>query len=212
MDSEERKAAPAQAASAGEENKPAETPQNGGPTDGEEKLPRDGKPEKPAAEPLHSQQSGKKKNKSRPVTHYLTILFAVAFLLLLMSFFMQQRNHEAIMNLNSSVDNAQTVTDLELAKQQLEFKLETNQKDLDQAKTENETLSQQLDDQKKATQALDWLRQIEAAYRQGTYSTARQLLSQFQAANLTGDLPDDSVVAGGTSPAQSYQNLVKALT
>ena len=202
MDSEEKNPIAPDAPSA----EAKETPQTS------EKAPGEPESTKPEAEPLHSAQTAKKKNKTRPVTHYLTILFVVAFLLLLMSFFMQQRNHEAIMDITSSVDNAQTVTDLELAKQQLEFKLESSQKTLDQVKTENETLSQQLDDQKKAVQALDWLRQIEAAYRQGTYSSARQLLSQFQAANLTGDLPDDSAVQGGTSPAQSYQNLVKALT
>lgn len=164
------------------------------------------------AESLHAKPSGKRKSKSRPVTVYLTVLFAVAFLLLLVSFFMQQRNHEAIMDITSSVDKAQTITDLELAKQQLEFKLEDSRQALDQAKAENETLTQQLSDQQKATQAVDWLRRIETAYRQGAYSTARRLMTQFQATGLEGNLPTEAVTEDGTVPLEAYRNLKNMLT
>lgn len=167
--------------------------------------------EKRKAEPLHEKPLGKRMSKSRPVTVYLTVLFAMAFLLLLVSFFMQQRNHEAIMDITSSVDRAQTITDLELAKQQLEFRLEDSRQALDQAKTENETLTQQLSDQQKATQAVDWLRRIETAYRQGTYSTARRLMTRFQETGLERNLPTEAVTEGGAVPLEAYRNLVDML-
>ena len=46
----------------------------------------------------------KPKSKSRPVKVYLTVLFCVALLLLLISFGMQQRNHLALQDLNDPGD------------------------------------------------------------------------------------------------------------
>lgn len=69
----------------------------------------------------------KPKSKSRPVKVYLTVLFCVALLLLLISFVMQQRNHLALQDLNDSISNTQEIADLQLENQRLQYELEDKQ-------------------------------------------------------------------------------------
>ena len=58
---------------------------------------------------------------------YLTVLFCVALLLLLISFVMQQRNHLALQDLNDSISNTQEIADLQLENQRLQYELEDKQ-------------------------------------------------------------------------------------
>lgn len=69
----------------------------------------------------------KPESKSRPVKVYLTVLFCVALLLLLISFVMQQRNHLALQDLNDSISNTQEIADLQLENQRLQYELEDKQ-------------------------------------------------------------------------------------
>ncbi len=85
---------------------------------------------------------------------YLTVLFCVALLLLLISFVMQQRNHLALQDLNDSISNTQEIADLQLENQRLQYELEDKQ-----------ALEEQVQAQQKQVEALEWLRQIEAATR-----------------------------------------------
>lgn len=162
--------------------------------------------EKPA------QTEGKEKKTARSVTTYLIILFLAALLLLVLSFFMQQR--QALMDLNDTVAASQNVTELQLANQQLQFQLEETQRQL---KEEKEDLSKALSDAEakaaeaeKQAEALEWLRQIEAATR-SSYSKAKELTEAFEKTGLSKYLPEESVVEGGTSPAETYQNLFAML-
>lgn len=58
-------------------------------------------------------KSERKSGKGRPVAVYLTILFAVAFLLLLLAYFMQQRSSESMIDtLKSSASNAELLNEM----------------------------------------------------------------------------------------------------
>ena len=66
-----------------------------------------------------------KPKNTKSVAIYLVILFAAAFVLLLMAYFMQQRtNNQVIGNLQSSVDRFQTVDELREENQQLREQVE----------------------------------------------------------------------------------------
>ena len=66
-----------------------------------------------------------KPKNTKSVAIYLVILFAAAFALLLMAYFMQQRsNNEVIGNLQNSVNQFQTVDELRAENQQLQEQLE----------------------------------------------------------------------------------------
>lgn len=134
----------------------------------------------------------KPKSKSRPVKVYLTVLFCVALLLLLISFVMQQRNHLALQDLNDSISNTQEIADLQLENQRLQYELEDKQ-----------ALEEQV-------QALEWLRQIEAATRT-SYTRARELVEAFEETGLESSLPTESVVEGADSPADTYRSIYAML-
>lgn len=139
------------------------------------------------------------KNKSRPVTVYLAILFGVALLLLLVSFVMQQRNHLALQDLNESLMSTQEITDLQLENQRLKFELE-----------EKQALEEQVAAQEKQLEALEWLRQIEDATRT-SYTKARDLVEAFEETGLSESLPDAPLVEGTEAPADTYRNLYALL-
>ena len=151
----------------------------------EEETKTPSQPEKPAGP----------KSKSRPVTIYLSVLFCVALLLLLISFVMQQRNHIALQDLNESITQTQDVADLQLENQRLKYELEAKA-----------NLEKQVEEKDKEAQALEWLRQIEGATRR-SYTTARELAEAFEATGLQESLPTKSVVEGADSPAETYENI-----
>ena len=55
--------------------------------------------------------------RSKPVTVYLSVLFVVALLLLVMSFFMQQRSHQALEDLTTSMEESQNAATLQMDNQ-----------------------------------------------------------------------------------------------
>ncbi len=161
---------------------------------------------------MNDELEKKDKKPARSLTTYLIILFLAALLLLLLSFFMQQR--QALMDLSDTVAASQNVTELQLENQQLEFRLQEEQR---QRKSETQKLQEDLDqaaaqaeEARKQAQALEWLRQIEAATR-SSYDKAKDLTEAFEDTGLAEFLPRDSVVEGGTSPAETYQNLYAML-
>ncbi len=168
----------------------------------------------------HEAEHSRPKRRSSPVLGYLTILFAAAFLLLLLSYFMQQRNAEETINgLTNSVNNMQSVENLvqtnqrlQKENQELEDKadhltdevaaLDAQQKKL---QTDNAKQEQQL-------QAMDWFWRIQRAYSRGSRSEAKQLAEEFEASGLPSSLPQTSTaVADGPSPAEQYAALLSAL-
>ena len=154
--------------------------------------PEETPPQSVESPPAHSPAPpDKPKSKSRPVKVYLTVLFCVA-LLLLISFVMQQRNHLALQDLNDSISNTQEIADLQLENQRLQYELEDKQ-----------ALEEQV-------QALEWLRQIEAATRT-SYTRARELVEAFEETGLESSLPTESVVEGADSPADTYRSIYAML-
>lgn len=144
----------------------------------------------------------------RSVTFYLLILFLAALFLLVLAFFMQQR--QAFQDLNQTVAKSQNITELQLANQKLTFQLEeaTRQADRDEAQLKD--AQTQADQAQKQADALEWLRQIEAATR-SSYPKSKELIEAFEKTELKKYLPEESVVEGGTSPAETYQNLYAML-
>ena len=158
-------------------------------------------PEEPkqAANPEPPQQMDPppkdEKSRSRPVKVYLTVMFCVALLLLMISFVMQQRNQ--------SISVSQDVADLQMENQKLQYELKEKE---DQA----EDLQAQLEKAEKQAQALEWLRRIEAAVRT-SYPEARTLVEEFEKTGLESSLPTESVVEGGTAPAEAYRSIYAML-
>lgn len=125
-----------------------------------------------------------KPSKRNPVLFYLMILFAVAFLLLLMSFMMQRRaNQEAMSHLEETSNSAV---------ESLENKLKENEQlkaQVTQLEEENQQLTSQLEEQsgqvaesqeelEQVVQALTALNTLRSLYNQGRYSDARDFLAE----------------------------------
>ena len=126
-------------------------------------------------------------NKRNSVLFYLVILFAAAFVLLLMSFLMQQRaNQAALDDLQQTSDS--TVQSLENMLQENESLKEQNaelqaqvdalEEQVNSAQTdtgETDALQRQLD-------ALTYLNQIRALYNEGRYADARDVTAAAESA------------------------------
>ena len=148
--------------------------------------------------------------RSKPGTVYLTVLFVVALLLLVMSFFMQQRSHQALEDLTTSMEESQTAATLQMDNQRLQYELEQAKGTITQMEETQKELEAQAAELEKQAQALEWLRQIEAAVRT-SYNQARELVDQFEKSELTDYLPTESVVEGAASPADVYKNIYAML-
>ena len=144
----------------------------------------------------------------RSVTFYLLILFLAALFLLILAFFMQQR--QAFQDLNQTVAASQDITELQLANQKLTFQLEEATRQADKDKAQLQDAQVKADHAQKQAEALEWLRQIEAATR-SSYPKSKELIEDFEETGLKKYLPEESVVEGGTSPAETYQNLYAML-
>ena len=148
--------------------------------------------------------------KSKPVTVYLSVLFVVALLLLVMSFFMQQRSHQALEDLTTSMEESQTTATLQMDNQRLQYELEQAKGTITQMEESQTALEEKISDLEKQTQALEWLRLIEEAVRT-SYSEAKELTDQFEKSELTDYLPTESVVEGAKSPADTYKDIYAML-
>ncbi len=163
-------------------------------------------------------QSRPKKTVS--VVGYLAILFAAAFLLLLLSYFMQQRsNEQAISGLKDSVNSFQSVETLMDTNQRLiqeSAALNDQAEALEQrvAALEREQLAAQQTKERleKELKAMDWFWRIQRAYSRGKKSEAKDLIAQFEATGLSVSLPQtSSAVPAGPSPADQYDAILSAL-
>ena len=162
--------------------------------------------------------------KRNPLLWYLVILFAVAFLLLLLSYFMQMRNNAETINglKDTSISAVQTldnliasrdkllaqVDELEDQHKQLEEENAALEEALSQATAQGETLERQV-------QALDYLRRIQSFYTSGSYRSARMVIEAFQAAGLEDALPTEGAYQNDSgsvpSPADEYKAIYDAL-
>lgn len=157
------------------------------------------------------------------VLGYLTILFAAAFLLLLLSYFMQQRtSQDTIDDLKSSVNAMQSVGDLVEQNKALHEENDTLKTELEALREQNSALDDQnrryytiIMNQEKEITSMDWLWRIQRAYSRGAKADAKKLAQEFEAADLPRWLPSDSSESAyfpdGPSPAEQYAALLDAL-
>lgn len=159
-------------------------------------------------------------HKRMTVMGYLAVLFAAAFFLLLLSYFMQQRaNTETIEGLKQSVSAVQSIDNLKREKQALELQRDELEAQVAQLETQLETLSSentalqaQTALQASSVQAMDWFWRIQRELSRGRYYAARTLVEDFQAAGLEAALPADHPAdPEGPSPAKQYQDILDVL-
>lgn len=173
-------------------------------------------PNEPNTTPENQNVSAQETDKKVPVSSktnphiisYMVILFLTAFLLLIVSYFMQQRqsDREVITGLqNSGTSATQTIHNV----------LERNQQLLD----DNEALRNQLEAEQERGEAqdqqllaMDWLWRIQREYYRGRYSAARELIRAFEATGLADHLPAQPLVDEEyRTPAEQYQSIRDAL-
>ena len=172
-------------------------------------------PEKP---PAYIPPATREK-RQRSVVHYIAILFAAAFLLMMMAYLMDQRQNEAMNDLNQSLSGLQeSLSDQSSLQDIYEDNMELIQQvgqleeQVKQLEENNQELSSQLSDQEKASQAMDWFWQIDEAYVLGRYSLCRELIQEIQDAGLVDYLPKESITDNGRfSPSGRYQEIYDAL-
>lgn len=169
---------------------------------------------------LQHEAEHEKPAKRNPVLFYLMILFAAAFLLLLMSFLMQRRaNQEAIDNLQETSNSAtQSLENTlkqneELTKQveDLQTAVSENQQTIRDQDNQLEDLEKETETLTKRSQAMDWFWQINEAYVRGRYTLARSLIEEM-GEELPQYLSKESVTDNGRfSPYDRYQEICDAL-
>jgi len=147
--------------------------------------------------------------KAKPVIFYIVIMFAVALFLIILSFLMQQRNHEVLLKgLSSSSLHVQNLVDLEMDKNKLEDTLTETLTELETVKADKKTQEEAATRQ---TQAMEYLMEVRLAYSAGKHSHARELLAEMQKQKLNEALPEASSLPDTKSPRTHYQELVDAL-
>ena len=161
-----------------------------------------------------------REKRQRSVVHYIAILFAAAFVLMLLTYLMDQRQNEAVVNsLNQSLTDLQTslsdrssLQDIYEDNLALIDQVDQLEDQVAQLQQERDSLSAQLSSQEKTAQAMDWFWQIDEAYVLGRYSLCRELIQELQDAGLTSSLPQESITDNGRfSPSGRYQEIYDAL-
>lgn len=150
--------------------------------------------------------------KARPVIFYIGVMFGVALFLIILSFFMQQRNHEALMKgLSTSAVNVQNIVDLELEKNNLEKSIASLQGNLETTMAEKANLQAELDTAKNSLRAMEYLSEARIDHLSGRTKEAKSSLACLQKDDLYKFLPETSAWEGQPSPKQCYDELVDAL-
>ena len=161
-----------------------------------------------------------REKRQRSVVHYIAILFAAAFVLMLLTYLMDQRQNEAVVNsLNQSLTDLQTslsdrssLQDIYEDNLALIDQVDQLEDQVAQLQQERDSLSAQLSSQEKTAQAMDWFWQIDEAYVLGRYSLCRELIQELQDAGLVDYLPKESITDNGRfSPSGRYQEIFDAL-
>ena len=158
--------------------------------------------------------------RASPVTGYLAILFAAAFLLLLWAYFQQQRsNAEATDALKQSVSAVQSIQDLIADNDALRLENEAMKEQLETLKDDNKALKDQLfaeadarARQEATVAAMDWFWQIDEAYVRGRYALCRQLIEELRQSGYEDFLPDTKFTDNSRySPKARYEEICGAL-
>lgn len=158
-------------------------------------------------------QDGAKKERPHLLS-YLVILFSAAFLLLLMSYFMQQRHsdQQVIDGLQQNMSAMQTTQNVIERNQTLTEENKALREQIAALEEQTESLAAQQLEQQNTTLALDWLWRIEREYFQGRYASARAMIRQFEETDLEDFLPDEPLVDENyRTPARQYKSIYNLL-
>lgn len=175
-------------------------------------------------ESLQHQAEHTRSRSRAPIAGYLVILFAAAFLLLLMAYFQQQRlndqTNDALKQSVSAVDALQQLMeDNESLRAQVD-ELEAEVEELTKAK---QSLEKEAQDHvyesivnRGQMEAMDVFWQLDEAYVLGRYSLCRELIGIMEEASdhksYKDQLPTEATLDNGRfSPAQRYQEIYDAL-
>jgi len=174
------------------------------------------------SENLQHQAEHTRPRRRAPIAGYLVVLFAVAFLLLLMAYFQQQRQSseattDALKQSASAVESIQALMEENKAMREEIEALEDQVSDLKQSSA---ALSAQVsgltDDLDKTRRAMDFFWQLDEAYVRGRYGLSRDLIEALedtsQGTPLKNWLPKESTTdTERFSPADRYQEIYDAL-
>ena len=148
------------------------------------------------------------------VAGYMLILFAVAFLMLLLAFFQQQRvNDEAIEGLQKESTSAlASVQDIMAERDSLKEQLDQLKQELADANRDIRDGEQALDRAAQREAALQHLNQVRVLYNKGRYSDARTLIEAGQTWNIDQLLQEASSSLSEEEkalydPYEAYQQL-----
>lgn len=162
-----------------------------------------------------SQANAPSAKKERPhLLSYLVVLFSAAFLLLVMSYFMQQRrsDQQVIDGLQQSLSAMQTTQNAIERNRELLGENNALKERLSALEEQAKTAAAQQVEQQKAILALDYLWRIEREYFQGRYSSARALIREFEQAGLEEHLPEEPISDPDyRSPTQQYKSIYNLL-
>jgi len=151
--------------------------------------------------------------KRHSVGIYVAILFAVAFFFLFLSYFMQQRNNEAVISglrdSVSAVQSLQQLQDSNTALQQQVYELTALTESLQDNLTQT---SGSLDSANKKLDAMDLLWQVSKLYATRRYTACRSAIAKMEELHLSQYLPDTVTNSfQSESPLSEYQRIVTAL-
>lgn len=157
----------------------------------------------------------KKEKQNHSVFTYIAILFAVAFFLLLLSYFMQQRNTaQMIEGLRSSATAMENIDMLQRRNMELDQETDTLKEQLNEAKQQVNALTGQVADKEKEAEtarqqaaALGQFWQLVQSYENGRYQACRKTIAQMEEAGLVPFLPETE----GANAAALFAKIQKAV-
>lgn len=179
-------------------------------------------PKDPAKSPAPKEEKPTTEHERlKKVYTYVAVLFAVAFLLILWTFLMNQRSSEEMLHeIRSGNDAMQNILDenesLESHNAELENAVAVLEDELDALAAENDALREDIETQQAMLCALDWLRELEVQYAEKDYDAARETVRLIEDNGLAPYLskPELHTSADGNdyiSPAARYDALVNEL-
>ena len=162
-----------------------------------------------------------KPGKKNPVLLYLVILFAAAFVLLLMSYRMQQRSNQvAIENLQQTSNSAtqsleNLITERDALSEQvaeMEETIDDLEGQLDSTQKQQQELEKQAEELGRQVKAMEYFWQIDDYYARGYYTQAKALIQTMEEQSLQTALPTENTTGTDRfSPAERYQEIRDAL-
>lgn len=121
--------------------------------------------------------------KKNGVALYLVVLFAAAFLMLLLAYFMQQRtNEETIGSLTESITSIESLNNVLNENRQLREELEQLETTLAQQNEQLEALEEQTQTMQATIASWDTFYQVDSLYRAKDYSDCAEKIQSLYAA------------------------------